>query len=148
VTHPTAMITAAHRVLKPGGFLILTGPFWWPIHEEPYDYHRFTKHGFENLLREAGFTEFEITPDGGDWAQFFLSVSLRLGGRPLAPLRVASNVLGAVLDRWQPSYRLPANYTILARKQNPAGMSTPGDQQRLIRRLGLDSNRKADGLKP
>jgi SAM-dependent methyltransferase len=116
VPDPAALVRESFRVLRPDGFLVLTGPFWWPLHEEPHDYHRFTRHGFASLLRSAGFAGVRITPDGGDWAQFFLSVALRLGGRPLAPVRLVTNLLGATLDRWAPSFTYPANYTILARK--------------------------------
>jgi SAM-dependent methyltransferase len=121
VPAPAALVAEAHRVLRPGGFLVLTGPFWWPLHEEPHDYHRFTRHGFAHMLRAAGFSEFEITPDGGDWAQFFLSVALRLRGRVLAPLRLVTNLAGAALDRVAPSFTYPANYTILARKADGRG---------------------------
>jgi SAM-dependent methyltransferase len=116
VPDPAALVEESFRVLRPGGFLVLTGPFWWPLHEEPHDYHRFTSHGFAHLVRAAGFTEVVITPDGGDWAQFFLAIALRLGARPLAPVRLLTNLLGAGLDRAAPSFSYPANYTVLARR--------------------------------
>jgi SAM-dependent methyltransferase len=116
VPDPGALVEETFRVLRPGGFLVLTGPFWWPLHEEPHDYHRFTRYGFSHLLARAGYVDVEITPDGGDWAQFFLSITLRLNGRPLAPVRLLANGLGATLDRLAPSHHYPANYTILAHK--------------------------------
>jgi hypothetical protein len=94
---------------------VLSGPFYWPLHEEPHDYFRFTRYGLERLLREAGFPEPEIRPDGGDVAQAFLSFSLLLEGRALAPVRLVLNLLGAGLDRLFPRSRSPANYTLLAR---------------------------------
>ena len=39
-----------HRVLKPGGKLILSTPFILPIHDAPRDYFRFTRHGLAMLL--------------------------------------------------------------------------------------------------
>jgi SAM-dependent methyltransferase len=116
VPDPRALVEESFRVLRPGGFLVLTGPFWWPLHEEPHDYQRFTSHGFCHLLGSAGFTDVEITPDGGDWAQFFLGLALRLGGRPLAPVRLVTNLVGAGLDRAAPSFTYPANYTVLGRR--------------------------------
>jgi len=121
VPAPAALVCEAHRVLRPGGFLVLTGPFWWPLHEVPHDYHRFTRYGFEHMLRSAGFSEIEITPDGGDWAQFFLSVAQRLPSRAMAPLRLVTNLAGAALDRAAPSFTYPANYTMLARKPGARG---------------------------
>ena len=38
------------RVLKPGGTLLLSTPFIFGIHDEPYDYWRFTKYGLKNIF--------------------------------------------------------------------------------------------------
>lgn len=53
-----------HRVLKPGGTLILTCPFAWPLHEEPYDYARYTPYALESLLGEAGYPTVKATRHG------------------------------------------------------------------------------------
>jgi SAM-dependent methyltransferase len=114
VTNPHIMVKECKRVLRPNGCLILSGPFFWPLHEEPYDFFRFTKYGFEQLLKDAGFREWQILEDGGDWAQMMLSVCLRLN-KWLFPLRCAVNLTGAFLDSVSRSTRLPANYTVLAK---------------------------------
>jgi SAM-dependent methyltransferase len=115
VTNPHAMVRECKRVLRPNGFLILSAPFFWPLHEEPYDFFRFTKYGFAQLLKDAGFSDWQILEDGGDWAQLMLSVCLRLN-KWLFPLRCVVNVVGAVLDAVNRSTRLPANYTVLAKR--------------------------------
>lgn len=116
VPDPRSMIRECHRVLKPNGYLIITAPFFWPLHEKPWDFHRFTKFAFEHYLADAGFKSWQIKEDGGDWAQFFLSVSLKLRRRWMAPLRVVSNCTGAVLDSIAKSTEMPANYTVLAQR--------------------------------
>src|SRR5262245_8488002 len=37
---PLAVARELHRVLKPGGRLFYTGPFWYEEHEQPYDFYR------------------------------------------------------------------------------------------------------------
>lgn len=55
---PHLGIQNVHRSLKPGGRLILTTPFIFPIHDRPYDFYRYTKYGLEHLL--SGFEDVEI----------------------------------------------------------------------------------------
>jgi hypothetical protein len=116
VPHPEQMICECRRILKTGGHLILTGPFYWPLHEEPSDFYRFTKYGFAQLLKDAKFSQWEIKEDGGDWAQLMLTLNLRLGGRLMAPMRCAVNLLGQLFDPYSRSARSPSNYTVLAKR--------------------------------
>jgi 3-oxoacyl-[acyl-carrier protein] reductase len=60
-----AMIKESYRVLRPGGQMILTVPFTWELHEEPYDFFRLTKHGLKELFEEAGFEIVYIKANGG-----------------------------------------------------------------------------------
>lgn len=46
-------ISEIARVLKPGGFLILTWPFIYQMHECPNDYHRITEFGIDKYLRKC-----------------------------------------------------------------------------------------------
>jgi SAM-dependent methyltransferase len=49
------LIPEIHRVLKPDGTLIMTCPFAWPEHEQPYDYARYTSFGIQHLLSKNNF---------------------------------------------------------------------------------------------
>jgi SAM-dependent methyltransferase len=62
------LLSEAYRILKPGGYLVLSGPMAWEHHEVPYDFFRFTCYGFEWLLKEQKFSVIEIVPNGGKWA--------------------------------------------------------------------------------
>ena len=44
-----------HRVLKPGGYMLITAPFVWNEHEIPYDFRRFTSYGIRKIVKKSGF---------------------------------------------------------------------------------------------
>ncbi|MGB1077479.1 MAG: class I SAM-dependent methyltransferase [Bdellovibrionales bacterium] len=52
VDEPWNAIPELHRILKPGGKLILSTPLMFPLHDEPYDYYRYTKYGLQHLLKQ------------------------------------------------------------------------------------------------
>jgi SAM-dependent methyltransferase len=65
------MMSEMYRVLKPGGQVILTVPFVWELHEEPYDFFRYTKHALKELFEHSGFEIDYIKPNGGKWAAIY-----------------------------------------------------------------------------
>lgn len=44
-----------NRVLKPGGYMLITIPFAWNEHEKPYDFARYTTFGIAAILKKNGF---------------------------------------------------------------------------------------------
>ena len=68
VADPEEFLSEIHRVLRPGGTLILTVPFFWPEHEQPHDNRRYTSFGLRNQLLAAGFVarkQAKLTRGGG-----------------------------------------------------------------------------------
>lgn len=64
----SGMIKEAFRVLKTGGHAIFTAPFAWELHEEPYDFFRFSKHGLRDIFEKNGFEVLQIKANGGKWS--------------------------------------------------------------------------------
>lgn len=58
---PERALGEMRRVLQPGGLLLLTTRFIFPIHDAPGDYYRYTKYGLRHLLRE--FEILELVPE-------------------------------------------------------------------------------------
>ena len=62
---PLSLLMEVHRVLKPGGSLLLTVPFLWPLHEVPHDCFRYTPFALKQLLEAAGFRVEDLRSLGG-----------------------------------------------------------------------------------
>ncbi len=61
VPEPTEFLNEIFRVLKPHGTLIMTVPFLVPLHEEPHDFFRYTKHALKYMLEKTGYKVKTIT---------------------------------------------------------------------------------------
>lgn len=55
-----------HRLMRPGAILLATCPFVWPLHEEPYDYARYTPFALKSELARAGFSVERLEQCGHD----------------------------------------------------------------------------------
>lgn len=132
VRDPRAAAGELRRILVPGGRILITVPFVGELHEEPYDFQRFTSYGLRALLEDAGFGSIEVVPLGG-WgttaAQVLRNAGLATGtaSGPWSPARVftwcllvASVFVGKLrhrLDRMDRRKALPVGWAATARAE-------------------------------
>ncbi|BAZ09912.1 hypothetical protein NIES4071_17260 [Calothrix sp. NIES-4071] len=120
---PTLMLKESYRVLKPKGLLIMTVPMVWGLHEEPYDFFRYTEYGINHLLETSGYTDISIKPLEGLFASVFQLVIdeyyqawLSWNGNIYNFIIPYLNKLAIFLDKTFPTRRLCLTYLATAVK--------------------------------
>jgi len=107
------------RLLRPGGKLLLTTPMYWPGHEEPHDYHRFTEFGLRRLAEQSGFEIANLLPRGGSWA--FLAQSVQHVIPQYLRFRWQRRLVNRLLlrlDAWRCNPNVTLGWTLLAVKKS------------------------------
>ena len=81
--NPQEVLTECYRLLAPGGVLLVTVPFFWPLHDNPYDEFRYTPFALRRMTEQAGFGTIEIRATGGWDASLAQMLGLWVRRRPM-----------------------------------------------------------------
>ncbi|MDJ0677983.1 MAG: class I SAM-dependent methyltransferase [Calothrix sp. MO_167.B42] len=65
IANPNKLMSEVARLLKPSGKIILTVPFLYWLHEQPYDYFRYTAFALNMFCQTNNLTVVELEPYGG-----------------------------------------------------------------------------------
>lgn len=80
VSDPAAVMGEIQRVLRPGGQAWISMPFLYPLHDEPFDFQRYTSHGLQRDIRNAGLEVMELRRTGHALRAAGLLASLAVAG--------------------------------------------------------------------
>ncbi len=121
------------RVLKGSGILFMSAPFLYPLHDEPYDFRRYTIHGLVNLLKKNDFEIVETIQHGNsittvlqlinlsllDTVKSMSQNSMLLGLCIIPPVTIAcllSNFISLITFKLKSPSALLLGYTIVAKR--------------------------------
>jgi SAM-dependent methyltransferase len=133
VFNPTGFLMEINRVLKPDGMLLMTVPFCWDEHEQPYDYARYSSFGLIATVEKQGFKVIEHRKSMNDIRAIFQMlngyiykktiISISNGYLSLlanlflvAPFTILGELLAKILPKNDDFY---LDNIILARKMRP-----------------------------
>lgn len=132
---PQTMLNEAFRILKPFGSLVLQVPWQWRIHEEPYDFFRYTPFALKYMLEKAGFEAIVIRPQSGFFTMWLVKLnyfSLRLVRGPrlvrpmikalLVPFWFINQTVAPLLDKFDRNWSADTTgFFVTARKPTAHG---------------------------
>lgn len=132
VSDPEKTIEELARVLRPGGTIITTAPFFYPIHDA-YDFFRYSPDGLAAMMKRHGMEIDKVQALSGTavtlaamfnlywyelgfiWTKWLYPVGLIL--RPILWLACfLINVIGGIFETIIPSNHMSFNHLTIARK--------------------------------
>lgn len=126
---PDLFLSEINRVLKTGGKLLLTVPFVWDEHEQPFDFARYSSFGVKSLFENNGFGIIEQRKSLNDFRviiqlinAYLYKISLKKRSVKLlvnlfliAPITILGIIVAKILPKNDDLY---LDNIILARKKN------------------------------
>jgi SAM-dependent methyltransferase len=125
IRKPEKLLAQVHGLLRPGGAVIIGVPFFYWIHEDPYDYYRYTRFALTSMAQESGFDVCYLEETGGA-----PEILADLTGKLMAPIPIlqrgfvryaralrATRLVRKLTQRTK--HKFPLGYLMVARK--PAG---------------------------
>lgn len=124
VEEPQRAVAEMARVLRPGGYLILTAPQTWRLHEQPYDFFRYTRFGLQYLVEQPGLRLVQLHAQGGVWATVGQIINNAIHKRFAWQLPIyarymiflINNLVFGTLDRVWVDTDETINYMVIAQK--------------------------------
>lgn len=122
-------VAEAARVLRSGGYYVISMPFMYPLHDRPRDFRRATPFGLARMLTDAGFKMQSIRrmmsaiDTVGLLAALAVAGGVQVGGWRLflfpvaVPIVLAINLTAWLLSKFWPDWDgVTMGYEVVARK--------------------------------
>lgn len=126
IRKPEELLNEMFRVLRPEGHVLMNVPFYYGLHEQPFDYFRYTRFALQSMTEDAGYTVVSLESIGG--VPEIISDLISKSVKPLGPVGrfsagVIQDVTGWFIRTWlgrklsaRTSGAYPYGYVLVLRK--------------------------------
>lgn len=90
---PETVLKEVYRVLEKGGILIMSMPFLYAIHADPYDYQRWTPEKIKIEMNLAGFDSVDIKPMGSIFSVIYDLFHVSLNSASINKRSITNKIL-------------------------------------------------------
>jgi len=128
IPNPEHLWKEMSRILSVGGKIILNVPFYYWLHEQPYDYYRYTEFALRRFVENSGLRLIQLEPIGGapevlaDILAKHAMFIPRLGKNLAAMIQYVTELLAKTAKGKRVSARtskaFPCVYSLVAEKAN------------------------------
>jgi SAM-dependent methyltransferase len=94
---PEEFLKEINRVLRINGHLLITVPFVWDEHEQPYDYARYSSYGLKHVLEKNGFQVVEMKKSVNDIRVIFQLLNAYIFKKTVTKSGIINLILTIVL---------------------------------------------------
>jgi SAM-dependent methyltransferase len=94
IRRPEQLLGEVARILAPGGKLLLNVPFFYWLHEQPYDYFRYSEHALRAFVEQSGLRLVSLEGLGGA-----PDILADIVGKHVSQLPVLGGVAARLLQR-------------------------------------------------
>lgn len=129
---PEKLWSEMYRILDAGGIALISVPFYYPVHEAPHDYYRYTEFALRRFAERSGFDVVMLEPLGGTPEILADILSKHYQFIPLIGKVMAMLTQGVTgwFVRTSPGRSLslktakafPLGYFVVVKKKSPAGL--------------------------
>lgn len=116
---PWKAVAEIRRILRPGGYAILSAPHVWFYHPHPHDHWRFTQEGMVRICEKGGLRTVRLLAQGGTvltLAQIANFALYGVAGRWATPVYALLNLLAPRADMLLPNTLFCHNFACLAQR--------------------------------
>lgn len=111
ILEPDIFFSEISKSLNSGGKLILSTPFFYWLHEQPYDFNRYTEYKLRDLCKKNNLKVLDLYPYGGVYEVLADILSKIMSNRKVV-IKLFNRITPSILSRKGISNKYPSKFPL------------------------------------